>query len=76
MCLSAPAGDASSESDEYLSEDKIENLRSRLNVMSGMNSQSVEDFIGILRKFTKGTTEKEKLEGAVSVYLDYCFIIN
>lgn len=67
MC--APASDASSESDEYLTDDKIDALQLRLKEVPSMDSKAVDDFIQILRKFRKDVPEKEQIAAAVSVFV-------
>lgn len=67
--MSAPVGDVSTESDEYLTDAKIDDLQSRLKATPGMSSSAVDEFIEILRKFRKDTPEKEKLVGVVSEVL-------
>lgn len=73
-CLSAPTGDASnSESDEYLTDTKIDEINSRLKMTPDMNSKSVDDFTEILRKFRKDSSEKDRIDGAVSGnFIFYC----
>lgn len=65
--MTAPAGDASNESDDYLTDAKIDDLHLHLKGSEGLSSTAVDNFIGILRKFRKDTPEKEKIEGVVSV---------
>lgn len=65
--MTAPAGDASNESDEYLTDAKIDDLHSHLETTPGLSSTAVDNFIEILRKFRKDTPEKEKIVAVVSV---------
>lgn len=65
--MSAPAADGSgSESKEYFTDADIREMCSDLKELPGINSQSVDDFANVLKKFRKNSSKDETIDGVVS----------
>lgn len=64
---------------EYLTESRINEIKSNLNEIDGLSSKCIDELIELFKQFHKETTEKQKIGAAVSnfsfsfVYITYQF---